>query len=700
MQIFKMKIFFTILISSLLLVPNLFSQDGPLTEGVDITLRNTLQDPGGDEIIYSNLFGLADDTFDEFGTISFTETEFPTALAQEGTPFGDISGLYEIDFTEDNISFTILPEATDPFWQMQFGEFPAGKFDRYYFTFSTPHNIASGVSSNSSVNLRVDSETIIVVEISGGYDFNPGTTFNISLSEKSNEVLLEGIDLVLRNTLQDPGEDEVIYSNLFGLADDAFDEFGTISFTESEFPTALAQEGTPFGDISGLYDIDFTEDNINFILLPEATDPFWQMQFGVFPAGKFDRYYFTFSSPHNIASGLSSNSSVNLRVDSETVIVVEISEGYDFNPGMVFDIELKKALTNEEKAIALNAALVTGDSTALQYVSDEQYIQHNLFIPDGKEGIAGFYTGQSIGITVDLHRSFEIGDFVVTHTTFGGSWGMLGGSGSDQVVFDVWRFEDGLMVEHWDNITNVMDDMDGTTQTDGVATPVVDLDKTETNNELLLEMARTLFIEGDWTKASDYFDIEKYVQHSVGAGPDGSFLATLDGQVGVSLYSSLKYVHTSGNFGLVMSEGPDITEQDPDGTYAYYDLFRIENGLIVEHWDIIQPIPDPSFWANDNGKWGSGTLPTKDLIHRVGELKVSPNPIIDMATFEAQISEAGQYQFQVFDSKGKLVKSESLKLTTGANQFSFCADQIISGIYTYRLTNNSSYFSGKLSIIH
>ncbi len=156
--------------------------DTPLTEGVGITLRNTLQDPGQAEGTYSGLFGLADDAFDESGTLSNSGSEFPTALAQAGTTFGDISGLYDVDFTEDKIIFTLLPDANDPFWSMQFGEFPAGKFDRYYFTFSEAHNISGATSSNSSVRLRIDTDRVVVVEISEAYDFSPGISFTIDLN--------------------------------------------------------------------------------------------------------------------------------------------------------------------------------------------------------------------------------------------------------------------------------------------------------------------------------------------------------------------------------------------------------------------------------------------------------------------------------------------------------------------------------------
>ena len=34
---------------------------------------------------------------------------------------------------------------------------------------------------------------------------------------------------------------------------------------------------------------------------------------------------------------------------------------------------------------------------------------------------------------------------------------------------------------------------------------------------------------------------------------------------------------------------------------AVVDIFRIENGYLVEHWDVIQPLPDPAEAKNDSG---------------------------------------------------------------------------------------------------
>ena len=61
----------------------------------------------------------------------------------------------------------------------------------------------------------------------------------------------------------------------------------------------------------------------------------------------------------------------------------------------------------------------------------------------------------------------------------------------------------------------------------------------------------------------------------------------------------LNKVVGEGNFVLTVSEG----KFGKGDHVAYYDLFRVEEGKIVEHWDIIQTIPAQSEWQNSNGKF-------------------------------------------------------------------------------------------------
>lgn len=76
----------------------------------------------------------------------------------------------------------------------------------------------------------------------------------------------------------------------------------------------------------------------------------------------------------------------------------------------------------------------------------------------------------------------------------------------------------------------------------------------------------------------------------------GEALAAL-AQAGLSMtYTKTYQVLAQDNFALVVSEGEFAGRH-----VAFYDLFRVENGFIAEHWDIIQDIKEES--ANTNGKF-------------------------------------------------------------------------------------------------
>jgi predicted SnoaL-like aldol condensation-catalyzing enzyme len=63
-------------------------------------------------------------------------------------------------------------------------------------------------------------------------------------------------------------------------------------------------------------------------------------------------------------------------------------------------------------------------------------------------------------------------------------------------------------------------------------------------------------------------------------------------------YDQIHRVLGEGNFVLVVSEGNLGGQQ-----ISFYDLFRVKNGKIAEHWDTIEPIPARKTWKNDNGKF-------------------------------------------------------------------------------------------------
>ena len=63
-------------------------------------------------------------------------------------------------------------------------------------------------------------------------------------------------------------------------------------------------------------------------------------------------------------------------------------------------------------------------------------------------------------------------------------------------------------------------------------------------------------------------------------------------------YDRIHKVLGEGNFVLVMSEGQFAGKHT-----AFSDFFRVENGKIAEHWDVVEEIPPRAAWKNGNGKF-------------------------------------------------------------------------------------------------
>lgn len=253
-------------------------------------------------------------------------------------------------------------------------------------------------------------------------------------------------------------------------------------------------------------------------------------------------------------------------------------------------------LTNKEKAVALLNSFNTGDQTPVSYINSEKYIQHNLAVADGLAGFGDIIkNAPPQGFKANVVRAFHDGDFVITHTEYD----FFG----PKVGFDIFRFEHGLIVEHWDNLTEITPpNPSGRTQFDGT-TEISDLQKTETNKEVVKGFVNDVLMNGKTDMLTQYINPTKYLQHNsaVADGLDGlgaalSFFA--DNGL-VMTYEQVHQVHGEGNFVLTVSEG----KFGKGDHVAFYDLFRLENDQIVEHWDIIQEIPAKEDWKNSNGKF-------------------------------------------------------------------------------------------------
>ncbi|MDD7437251.1 MAG: nuclear transport factor 2 family protein [Bacteroidales bacterium] len=252
---------------------------------------------------------------------------------------------------------------------------------------------------------------------------------------------------------------------------------------------------------------------------------------------------------------------------------------------------------NKEKVIALLKSIETGDTAPIAFINADKYKQHNLAIEDGLAGFGAALAALPKGSArVHTVRVFQDGDFVFTHTDYNFFGPKIG--------FDIFRFEDDKIVEHWDNLieTPAQANPSNRTMIDGT-TELKDLDKTAVNKILVEQFVRDVLMGEAPDKLTSYFDGDKYIQHNPAIADGLSGLGTALAEMaknGITMtYERIHKVLGEGNFVLVVSEGNFAGKH-----VSFYDLFRVEAGKIAEHWDIIEPLLPNSKWQHQNGKFG------------------------------------------------------------------------------------------------
>ncbi|MGP9792106.1 nuclear transport factor 2 family protein [Roseinatronobacter sp. NSM] len=256
------------------------------------------------------------------------------------------------------------------------------------------------------------------------------------------------------------------------------------------------------------------------------------------------------------------------------------------------------SMSNREIVGAFLGAVMSGDVDTMRELANPDYIQHNPFIPTGLEPFIGLLPVLAeAGTTAENIRIFQDGDYVFMHNI----WRNAEPFGAPEMVaFDIIRVDqNGMVAEHWDALQPlVTETVSGRSQTDG-PTEVTDLDQTEAHKALAVALVRDVLMGEDPSRITDYISAESYAQHNPGIadGLEGIVAAVeeLTAQGNMFQYTDIHAVLGEGNFVLTVSEG-----QWNGGTHAFYDLFRMEGGMIVEHWDVIQPVPTEGL-ANDNG---------------------------------------------------------------------------------------------------
>lgn len=259
---------------------------------------------------------------------------------------------------------------------------------------------------------------------------------------------------------------------------------------------------------------------------------------------------------------------------------------------MTMQISTSEHLAPREKARRLLEDGIAGANPAVvRDLLAPDYRQHNPRVKDGPEGLLAYveWLGTAPATErpqIKVIRTLVDDKFVVTHSEYIRHGTRVAG-------FDVFRLKRGKLAEHWDagqpvaeKSVNGRDSLDGPVE-------VADLEKTAANKRLVRRFFDDVFVNGRLDEIARYTVDGEYLQHDAQAKDGASDLrssvaALRDADI------DRKRVIGEGNFVVVHSE------RTVDGkSFAVFDLFRVEDGKVAEHWDVIEQVPATS--ENDNG---------------------------------------------------------------------------------------------------
>lgn len=237
---------------------------------------------------------------------------------------------------------------------------------------------------------------------------------------------------------------------------------------------------------------------------------------------------------------------------------------------------------------------------ALNAHTGARYTQHSTGVGDGQQGFADFFgpfLERNPIRDIQVVRAIEDGPNVFLHV-----YQSLNNGESQWVTGDLFDTDaDDKVIEHWDVIQEfATTTVSGRTMVDG-PTEIEDLDQTEANKAKIAEFCEAVLVGDDYDRVTEFISTKQYDQHNpqVGDGLEGfgTFAAGLAEQ-GLSMrYWKVHKLIGQGNFVVTLSH-----VQMGDAHFCVFDIFRLKDGLIVEHWDVMEKILAPELW-NNQGKF-------------------------------------------------------------------------------------------------
>ncbi|MEM7195260.1 MAG: nuclear transport factor 2 family protein [Pseudomonadota bacterium] len=232
---------------------------------------------------------------------------------------------------------------------------------------------------------------------------------------------------------------------------------------------------------------------------------------------------------------------------------------------------------------------------ALEQYTGERYTQHSTGVGNGREGFMEFFQPfleRNPKRDIQVLRSLVDGNYVFCHV-----FQSLNDGESMWVTMDMFDTDlDHRIIEHWDVISEYQTETASGNDMVAGESEITDTDSTDINRIVVREFSKQVLVEGKRAKLAAYVHPDM-IQHDPGVenGRDG-LNSALDGGV-LGQYEMIFKVLAQGNFAVTYSR---VFNGGKD--YAVFDLYRLKNKMIQEHWSLSEPVLPRDQWGN-SGKF-------------------------------------------------------------------------------------------------
>ncbi|NVM63059.1 putative SnoaL-like aldol condensation-catalyzing enzyme [Mucilaginibacter sp. SG538B] len=238
-------------------------------------------------------------------------------------------------------------------------------------------------------------------------------------------------------------------------------------------------------------------------------------------------------------------------------------------------------ITNKQKVLSFYKQIVRQRKTELipEFIAEE-YKQHNPTVKQGRAGITDMINYMKTlppppeDAKSPIVRAIQDGDLVVTHLD-------VSFMGKRMAVIDLFKLKDGMLTEHWDAIQPLPDES-GKTVTATNGTTEIDHNASAENSKLIVEQFYKAIIV---KQSANRFIDTAYIEH------DASVITS-----GIGLTGYLAEPQRSIKIHRIIAEGDFVLVQSQfrkgGKAFALYEIFRVANDKIAEHWSVEQVVPD------------------------------------------------------------------------------------------------------------